>query len=167
MVPPLARAAALGVTTRAMIDEQDLPFVAALYASTRRDEVATTGWPEDMQAAFLRQQHEAQHRHYRAQFADGQFLILQQAGQAIGRLYLHADGQHLQIVDISLVADHRGQGIGGALLQDLIDATGSAGLTLGIHVEKTNPARRLYDRLGFALVKDLGVYDYLEAGRPS
>jgi hypothetical protein len=63
MPPPLKAAAGLGVTYRNFADE-DLPFVAELYASTRRDEVAATGWPREMQEAFLAQQHEAQHRHY-------------------------------------------------------------------------------------------------------
>ena len=62
MPPPLRAAAEFGLSYRPM-DDGDLPFVAELYASTRREEVAQTGWPAEMQEAFLRQQHEAQHSH--------------------------------------------------------------------------------------------------------
>ena len=34
-----------------------------------------------------------------------------------------------------------------------------------VHVEKNNPARALYARLGFAIVEDRGVYDLLRAQR--
>ena len=65
----------------------DLPFVAALYASTRREELAGTGWPEELQAAFLAQQHEAQHNFYRATYGAAEWLIIEQGGEPIGRLY--------------------------------------------------------------------------------
>ena len=44
MPPPLSAAVAFGISYRPMI-EDDLPFVADLYASTRAEEVAATGWP--------------------------------------------------------------------------------------------------------------------------
>ena len=163
--PPLRAAAALGVTYRAMTDD-DLPFVAALYASTRAEEVAVTGWPPEMQAAFLQQQHQAQHSHYRLHYADAAWLIIQQHGADVGRLYLDCRDDDVRVVDISLVPPARGQGIGGAVLRDVLAMAADSGRIVGIHVEKVNPARRLYERLGFAMVEDKGIYDYLVA-RPA
>ena len=141
----------------------DLPFVAELYASTRREEVAQTGWPAEMREAFLRQQHEAQHSHYSIHYGDAEWLIIERGGAAIGRLYLRDEPERLHVIDISLLPASRGQGIGGAILRDVLDQASRAGKGVSIHVEKFNPARRLYDRLGFRLVEDQGVYDLLEA----
>ena len=162
MPPPLRAAAEFGVSYRPMAEE-DLPFVADLYASTRREEVAQAGWPPEMQEAFLAQQHEAQHSHYSLHFADAEWLIVERSGEAIGRLYLRDEAEALNIIDISLVPHSRGQGIGGAILRDVLDQAANLGKGVTIHVEKFNPARRLYERLGFRLVADLGVYDLMRA----
>mgnify|MGYP006172143551 CR=1 FL=1 len=161
MPPPSREAARHGIAYRPMTDA-DLAFVAALFASTRAEELAATGWPADVQHAFLAQQHHAQHVDYARCFPDAERLIVERAGEPIGRLYLGADGDGLRIIDISLLPAERGRGLGGAILVDVIAAAEAAGRTVSIHVEKTNPARRLYERLGFLLVEDRGLYDLME-----
>lgn len=161
MPPPLREAARHGVAYRPMT-EQDLPFVAALYASTRADEVAATGWPAEAQQAFLAQQHEAQHHHYSKFYPEAERLIVERDDQAIGRLYLSEWERELRIVDVALVPASRGTGIGGAILRDIQDMAAALGKAVSIHVEKNNPARRLYERLGFEPIEDKGIYDLLE-----
>lgn len=148
MPPPVAAARAFDISYRPMTDG-DLPFVAALYASTRTEELAPMGWPEAMQAAFLDQQYRAQHAHYRANYPGAEWLIVERKGAAIGRLYLGGDSAELRLIDISLLPEHRGGGIGGAILADLIADAHAAGRTVVLHVDPANPARRLYARLGF------------------
>ena len=160
MACPFKVAAAHGLVLRPM-DDADLPFVAALYASTRAEEVAQTGWPAEMQAAFLRQQHEAQHQHYQAHYDHAEWLIIEQAGEAIGRLYWYEGEQSVHIVDISLMPQARGLGLGTAILGDLAEHAARLGKGVSIYVEKTNPACRLYERLGFAVAEDHGVYDLM------
>ena len=109
MPPPLKAAARFGVSYRPFTDD-DLAFVTDLYASTRREEVAMTGWPEEAQAQFLAQQAAAQHSHYAIHFADAEWLIVEREGQAIGRLYLRTLPDSLHIVDISLLPGSRGRG---------------------------------------------------------
>lgn len=162
MPPPLRAAQDFGVSYRLFTDE-DLPFVAELYASTRRDEVAMTGWPTEMQEAFLDQQHEAQHRHYSLHFADAEWLIIEREAEAVGRLYLRSLPENLHIIDISLLPESRRKGIGGAIMQDILDHARELGKGVTIHVERNNPARALYTRLGFEMIEDRGVYDFLRA----
>jgi ribosomal protein S18 acetylase RimI-like enzyme len=71
--------------------------------------------------------------------------------------------QALHIVDIALLPASRGQGIGGAIVEDVLDHARTLGKGVSIHVERTNPARSLYDRLGFTMVEDRGAYDLLRA----
>ena len=154
MPPPVREAAALGISYRTMTDG-DLPFVAALYATTRADEIASTGWPPEMQAAFLDQQHHAQHFHYRTAYPDGEWLLIERDGQPIGRLYLAEQDGMLLLVDISLLPAERGTGLGTAILKDLLAAESRP---VELHVERLNPARRLYERLGFAVVGEDVIY---------
>jgi GNAT superfamily N-acetyltransferase len=162
MPPPLKAASRFAVSYRPFADD-DVPFVAELYASTRREEIAMTGWPPELQAAFLAQQAAAQHSHYTLHFADAEWLIIERGGEPIGRLYLRDQPQALHLVDIALLPASRGQGIGGAIVEDVLDHARTLGKGVSIHVERTNPARSLYDRLGFTMVEDRGAYDLLRA----
>jgi len=150
MPPPVMAAAAFGISYRPTRDA-DLPFVAALYATTRAEEVAATGWPAPMQAAFLEQQHQAQHRHYRAVYPDAEWLLIEQGGVPIGRLYLAERDEMLLLVDIALLPEARGSGLGTAILADLLAAETRP---VQLHVDRRNPARRLYERFGFERVDE-------------
>jgi ribosomal protein S18 acetylase RimI-like enzyme len=160
MPPPFANAGPLGLTTRPCTDD-DLPFLAALYASTRAEEVGATAWPEQIQRGFLMQQHEAQHSHYRRAYPGAEWLIVVHGDEAVGRLYVWQNDGDVRIVDISLVPAARGKGWGGALLRDVQADAAARGLSVSIHVEYMNPARRLYDRLGFVEIEDKGIYKLL------
>jgi ribosomal protein S18 acetylase RimI-like enzyme len=162
MPPPLKAASGFGISYRRFSDD-DLPFVTDLYASTRREEVAMTGWPADFQEQFLAQQAAAQHSHYSIHFADAEWLIIERDGEAIGRLYLRETADDLHIIDIALLPDSRGRGLGGAILEDVLDQARGLGRAVTIHVERNNPARSLYERLGFEVVEEGDVYDLLRA----
>ena len=158
MPPPVRAAAAFGVGYRPERDS-DRPFLAALYASTRAEELGGLGWPEPMLKAFLDQQFQAQHRHFRIAYPDGEWLIVERSGAPIGRLYLNDTEEALHGIDIALVGECRGSGIGAAIVGDMIDQAHEAGKAVSFYVEKRNSgAARLYRRLGFADVEDHGVY---------
>lgn len=166
-VPVTPRARQCGVALRPEV-AADLPFLQALYRSTREAELDRTQWPEAQKAQFIDLQFRAQRSHYLQHYPDALWLILEKDGDAIGRLYLERWSSEHRIIDIALLPQWRGQGIGQALLLDVIDEAMSAGKAVGIHVEKQNPAVSLYQRLGFRCVEDKGVYDLLKlpAGQP-
>jgi ribosomal protein S18 acetylase RimI-like enzyme len=161
MPPPIRSAARFGIAYRAA-GEEDYELLGAIYASTRAAEVASSGWPAEAQAAFLRQQHEAQHSWYAKVYAEGERLLIERGGEPIGRLYLMDWPENLRIVDIALLPAARREGIGEAILRDIGADAAARGRKVSIHVEKFNPARRLYERLGFEAVEDKGVYDLME-----
>jgi GNAT superfamily N-acetyltransferase len=161
MPPPLRAAAALGVSYRPST-EADLPLLASVYASTRLEEVAQTGWPTEMQLQFLAHQADAQHRHYQAHYPNAEWLVIERGGEAIGRLYVEEWPSQIRLIDIALLPQGRGGGVGGAILADLQAMAADAGKPLTIHVERNNPAMRLYLRLGFAKIDEHGVYDLME-----
>ena len=161
MPPPIRSAARFGIVYRPA-GEEDLPFLAAVYASTRTEEIAQSGWPPELQRAFLQQQHEAQHSHYANVYPGAERLVIERGSEAVGRLFLIEWPQNLRIIDIALLPAARGQGVGEAILRDIGEDAASRGKKVSIHVEKFNPARRLYERLGFAPVEDKGVYELME-----
>ena len=157
MPPPVRAAAAFGIAYRDET-EADYAFVAGLYVSAREAELAATGWPDEARRAFLLQQHELQHRQYRAAWPDGEWLVVERDGAPVGRLYLARVEGGVRIVDVALVPECRGAGIGGAILSDVIDAADTAGESVMLQVERTNPAARLYLRLGFEPDDRGGMY---------
>ena len=160
------RSAELGVDMRPQRLPQDHEFLAQLYASTRRDELAPVPWPEEQKEEFLRQQFEAQLSHYLEHFGDAEMSVLEVRGVEVGRIYRQYRDDEVRLVDIALVPESRGRGLGEALLRDLCDDAEARSLPLRIHVEKQNPALRLYQRLAFLPIEDQGVY-WLMEWRPS
>jgi ribosomal protein S18 acetylase RimI-like enzyme len=165
MPPPINAAARFNLVYRPLAKE-DFGFIEALYFSTRAEEVAQSGWPEAQQHAFLTQQHGAQHHHYQTYYPKAEWLIVERDDAPIGRLYLDEWPNEFSIIDISLVPAARGQGMGEAMLRDVIALAAARGKGVSIYVEKFNPARRLYARLGFVVVEDEGIYDLMELGTP-
>ena len=154
------RAAGIGLIFRPASDP-DLPFLGRLYASTRAEELAGVPWNAQEKAAFLESQFKAQHAHYRQYYPDADWLVIVHGGDDVGRLYIERWPSQHRIIDIAFLPEFRGRGFGTALMQDLLDEAAAAGKAVSIHVEKFNPAMRLYRRLGFVTEEDKGVYDLM------
>jgi ribosomal protein S18 acetylase RimI-like enzyme len=153
------------LTTLRPVTSEDGPFLYRLYASTRAEELAVVPWDEAQKEAFLRMQFHAQTKFYAESFPGAAFLMVLREGEPAGRLYVDRRGDEIRLLDIALLPEHRGAGLGTALLRDLTTEAAAAGKPLRIHVERFNPALRLYERLGFKLLQDEGVY-YLMEWRP-
>ena len=155
-----ARAVNIGLTFRPIADA-DLPFLARLYASTRAEELAAAPWTDEQKAAFLDMQFRAQHSHYQQYYPKADWLVTMRGGEDVGRLYIERWTKEHCIIDIAFLPEHRGKGLGAALMRDLMDEAASVGKGVSIHVEKFKPALRLYRRLGFVTEEDKGVYDLM------
>ena len=143
-------------------DQADEGFLLALYASTRAGELDQVGWAPGEREAFVAMQFAAQDAEYRRANPSGRFDIIEVDGVRAGRLYLDRRPNQLRVVDLALLPAYRNRGIGTALLKELQASAATDEMCLTVHVEATNRAARLYERLGFAVVADLGVYRLLE-----
>ena len=144
------------------ITSDDTDFLYCVYASTRDEELAVTGWSEAQKEQFLRLQFRAQHDHYQKHFPDAKYDVILAGETPIGRLYVDRRVDEIRIIDIALLTEHRDAGIGGKLVRQLLDESAATGRPVRIHVKKDNPAKRLYHRLGFREIGDTGVYDFME-----
>ena len=144
------------------VRDDDREFLFHLYASTREQELAQVPWSAEQKEAFLRQQFGAQSSWWAQEYRDATFDIVEVDGVASGRLYVQRATDEHRIVDIALMPAHRGHGLGTQLLSDVIAEADTAGKRVSIHVELFNPARHLYERLGFVPIEDKGVYLLME-----
>lgn len=140
------------------IRADDRELLLSIYASTRADELALTDWSDAQRRAFVEMQFDAQSRHYALQrpLSLCHLIVLDDGpsggpavGHAVGRLWVDRGADSVHVLDISLLPEARGKGIGTALLRQLMAEARQLGKPLTISVEIHNPARRLYERLGF------------------
>lgn len=129
----------------------DLAALQRVYDDTRADEMAAVPWPPETRRAFLAQQFGLQHQHYVSHYATADFLVIQHQGVVQGRYYVLRAGPDHLVIDISLLAAHRGLGLGRALIEASQAQAKSLGRGMTLHVLRSNTrARKLYDALGFA-----------------
>ena len=120
-------------------------------------------WTDEQKASFLDMQFTAQKTHYERFYPDCEFLVIELEGAPIGRLYVdRGEDDNIGIIDIALLPEHRGRGIGRVLLEEILAEARASDRKVTIYVEHFNPARRLYDRLGFRHVDTNGVYHLME-----
>lgn len=144
------------------VAKSDREFLFQVYASTRAGELAVVPWDGAQKEAFLRAQFDAQDRWYHTQYTRVTYDVIAVDGEPAGRLYVRRGETEIRIMDISLLPEHRGCGVGTALLGSLLAEADASGKRVTIHVERMNPALQLYERLGFSIAEDKGVYLFME-----
>lgn len=140
----------------------DAEFLYRVYAHTRYEELAPLCWPAPEVEAFLRMQFRAQDTYYHTHYTSARFDVIVCAGEPVGRLYIDRRSDEIRVIDIALLPECRGKGIGTHLLTDVLTEATAAGLPVRIHVEVNNSARHLYQRLGFVRTGTTDVYDLME-----
>lgn len=132
--------------------ETDAAFRLALFRTSRGPGWDQLPLPADMLARVMEQQFHAQTQGYRAAYPQARLEIVTMNTEPVGRLATQRDADALHLIDIAVVPERRGQGIGGAILRALMDEAAATGRPVTLHVARDNlAAQRLYHRLGFAL----------------
>jgi ribosomal protein S18 acetylase RimI-like enzyme len=143
------------------VQPSDQAFLLELYASTRADELAQVPWTDEQKVTFIAMQFRAQSAHYAQHYPGAQWAVALADDAPAGRLYVWRAEKEIRIMDLTVLPAFRGRGIGTLLLSSLATDSDASGVPLTIHVERGNPARRLYERLGFVEAEDKGVYLFL------
>ena len=146
--------------------DADREFLLAVYGSSRDEELSQVEWAEGQREAFLRWQFDLQDAEYHRANPNGTFDVIEVSGVPAGRLYVDRRPGDLRIVDIALLPEFRGGGVGRLLITGLQDEAAAAGRIVSVHVEMHNRAARLYERLGFVAAADAGVYRRMEWTAP-
>lgn len=142
--------------------DADVPFLRHLYGTTREDELRPVPWSDEEKRGFLDMQFSAQKAHYETHYPDCTFQVIELDAQPIGRLYVHRGQSEIRVVDIALLPEFHGRGIAHLLMTEILEEARPTDRAVTLHVERDNPARHLYDRLGFRQVDTHGIYDLME-----
>jgi ribosomal protein S18 acetylase RimI-like enzyme len=142
----------------------DEPFRLALYTCTR-DDLNLLDWDENQKRALLEMQFRAQSSQYHLTYPEAAHSIVLIEGRPVGCMIVDRNEREITLVDIAIMPLHRHNGIGTTLLSELLGEGGASGRPVRLHVLKSNPAQRLYLRLGFSIVGEDGLYFEMKSGQ--
>ena len=128
---------------------EDDAFLRRLTVEGRWAEFAPLPLADTHKHMLLEQQYEARRQHYRAYYGEADFGVIEVDGVPVGRLCLLRGERDYNLVDIALLPEHCGKGVGSILLDEILSEAAARGRTVSLRVEHINPARRLYERKGF------------------
>jgi ribosomal protein S18 acetylase RimI-like enzyme len=144
--------------TLSAITPADAPFLLSVYAATRVDELALTNWSDERKTMFLQAQFEAQQQHYQLRYPHASLSIIKSGDQSVGRFYTAELADEIRIIDITILPEHRNQGIGTKLVKNVLQAGSEKEKPVQIYVENFNRSAQLFLRLGFEPVSEQGVH---------
>ena len=137
-------------------DDQD--FLFTVYASTREEELSLWGWDDNQKRAFLEMQFRAQNQQYSLCYPQADNSVVLFDDRPVGRLLVDREGPDITLIDIALLPAYRNRSIGTTLIQSLLQEAAGVQKNVALHVLRASAAARLYERLGFNLVDEDGVY---------
>lgn len=129
--------------------EADLPFVEELVIAVREDEPGFRHLLPDERVRLLKEQHQLQWSHYRKVFPAAHFLLILADGQPVGRFYLDHAADHLRVIELSILPDYQGHGIGRRLMETIQAEAARRRHPVRLSVVNGNPVERFYATLGF------------------
>src|SRR6266481_6061420 len=145
------------ITLRA-VTPIDRDFLLTVFASTRSNELAALGGNSPQAQAFAQMQFTIQQQAYSAAYPAAENSIILLAEQPIGRMLVERTDAAILLIDIAILNDYRNRRIGSSLIRGLMDKAAGSQKSVRLSVYKSNPAARLYERLGFSPIADNGLY---------
>lgn len=148
------------------IAPEDEAFVLEVYAGVRGEELAALGWNQAQQELFLKMQLRARDQSYLMYYPGLDDQIILYNNRPAGRLIVSRTDEAVRLVDISLLPQYRGKGVGTSLIKSLLTEAYETKRAVQLQVEKTNPqAFRLYERLGFIVLSENQTHVQMEGKR--
>jgi ribosomal protein S18 acetylase RimI-like enzyme len=146
---------------------KDEDFLLQLYLATQPIETASWNMSATAREQLLQMQFRGRRQTYTAQYPDAEDLIicLNEEGDVerrVGRHLVMRQEDAILGIDLAVLPTYQKQGLGRVVLQGVQRQCANEGLRFRLQVLHTNPARRLYDRLGFRIVSQDLLYAQME-----
>jgi ribosomal protein S18 acetylase RimI-like enzyme len=93
-----------------------------------------------------------QRRRFRERYALENFAVVECAGRFAGAMHVERRPDEIYLALLYLLPEFQRHGIGSMLVRGLLDESRARGKPVALTVIDGNPARALYDRLGFRVV---------------
>ncbi|HTS46801.1 MAG TPA: GNAT family N-acetyltransferase [Bryobacteraceae bacterium] len=150
------------ITMRRVTAEDEL-FLYNLYKLSRLEEFAIAQLTEMQFENLMRMQYAARKMSYEGNYPESKHDIVVVDGVDAGQIWVNRDDAQLRVIDISIAGAFQNQGIGAALMRDLIAQAREAALPLRCSVATNNPGSlRFHQRLGFRITSADEMYYQME-----
>jgi ribosomal protein S18 acetylase RimI-like enzyme len=133
--------------------QEDADFLYDVVKATMKEYVAQVwGWDEAWQQAYFREHFEP---------SEDRIIVLED--EDIGVISVEQREGEVFLGKIYILPEYQGRGIGSRLINDVLEQAHQRGVPVTLQVIKVNPARRLYERLGFVEVGETATHYLMEA----
>jgi ribosomal protein S18 acetylase RimI-like enzyme len=134
----------------------DYTFLYHLHRATLKDYVTQTwGWDEEVQATMFKER-----------FDPARYQIVVVEGRDVGALVMEQHTDALVLANIYILPEYQGHGLGTAVIKAILEQAGREKVPVTLRVLKVNPARHLYERLGFLITGETETH-YLMSTLPT
>jgi ribosomal protein S18 acetylase RimI-like enzyme len=140
----------------------DEEFLRNLIVATVAEELQAWAWPEGMRAQLLDMQYRVRRTGVEQNYPEAERSIILAGDLPVGWLVVHKTAAEIHVVDIAVMPERRGSGIGTIVLEELLAESDRNGIPVRLSVNVTNPAARLYERLGFRRTGGNEVQHFME-----
>ena len=131
----------------------DYAWLWALKRLTMRSyvEEQSGSWDDEAQEAF-----------FRRNFVPAFIRVVVVDSRDVGLLHVEPEPEMLFLANVQILPEFQNRGLGTALIRVVMAEAKAAGLGTRLQVLKSNrPARRLYERLGFAITQIGSMHDQM------
>jgi GNAT superfamily N-acetyltransferase len=149
------------ISTRPVTPDDD-SFLRRVYKSSRGDDLRGLQWDEDRIDEFLEMQYDAERKFFENDYRKATDQIVALDGQPAGRLIVERREHEIRCVDLSLLPEHRNQGVGTFIINTLQSEATAANLPLRLQVIRFNRAVNLFERMGFVRTSETGTHFQME-----
>lgn len=123
---------------------EDADFLYTLLKATMQKYVAQVwGWDEQWQQ-----------RYFQENFAPDKERVIVKGEEKIGVISTERKRDEVFLAKIYILPEYQGQNIGTELIKVVMEEAFDCGLPVTLRVLKVNPAKRLYERLGFVVTDE-------------
>lgn len=108
-----------------------------------------------------------QDEHFRRGYASGDWQVIVAKGADAGLLSVQRRADEIFLGLIEIHPRHQRQGLGTRILRQLQSEAAASARPLRLRVLRVNPARRLYERLGFTVTGESATHTMMEWRAPA
>ena len=128
--------------------DNDIDFLYALHVATMKEYVDKTwSWNEIYQET-----------RFKKNYVPAEIQIITLDAQAVGMISLEERHEDIFLRVIEIHPMYQRRGLGTTIIQKIIDDASDQRKPVRLQVLKVNPAKRLYDRLGFAVTEETSTH---------
>lgn len=134
-------------------------FLLKLFTECRPDLALIIDVSKKQKASIISQQFTMEQQQLIQMYPDAELNIVMFNKEPVGRLYVHHGETADRILEIGLLEQYRGRGIGGKLVTTVIENAAKIGKTVRLQVVWFNQgAYAFYEKVGFQVIENRDVF---------